>query len=328
MNSPRIQVRGSVLVVLAVLTLGPAAFRPAAAKDYKLGFVDYDRVIEKYEAAIEAKKSMDTARTGFEAKAESLKTDWEKSKQEYESQQLTLSEEGKRAKMAEVEQRKKRYDTYVTDVYGKSGRIDQRYKELIAPIVDKIDSAVSKLAVDEGFVMVLDASKAGVVYAQSGLDITQLVIDELNREFAPVGPTAETTQVYAVMPVYNDNDQAAQDRIGGQIRELAYRWINDQPKTDMIANPKTDQKLTDIGVQGQKVEQDKALEAARALDADFVVFGTCTKQDRRIEFELSLANVRLGTLVRTEKGEVSRTADLQEGVAKIVRVLLAAVEKP
>ena len=297
-----------------------------AAKDFRVGYVDYDHVIAKYEAAIEAKAAMDTVRQGFEAKAESLKSDYEQAKQEYESQQLTLSEEGKRAKNAEVDQRKRRYDSYVADVYGKGGKIDQQYKELIAPIVGKIDSAVAKMSADEGFSLVLDASKSGVVYAQSGLDLTQMVLEALNAEFAPVGPSGSGKKVYALMPVFNNNDLASQDHVGSDIREFVYRLVGAQPKTDMIANAKVDQQLTSYGLSGKKVLLDKALEAGRALDADYIVFGEAGKQDKRIQFELSIADARLGTLLKSEKGDASRPEDLQEQVGSVVRVLLAAVE--
>jgi outer membrane protein len=328
MDNSRVRARAGVPGLLVALGLIAGVAGSLAAKDFKLGYVDYDRVIAKYEAAVEAQKVMDTVRTSFEAKAESLKADYEKSQQEYESQQLTLSEEGKRAKMAEVDQRKKSYDAYVADVYGKGGKIDLKYKELIAPIVDKIDSATSRLAVDEGFALVLDASKAGVVYAQSGLDLTQLVIDDLNREFAPVGPTTNENKVFAIMPVYNGNDQAQQDHIGATVRQYAYQLISAQPKTDMADNAKVDQKLSDLGIQNQEVSKDTALDVARALEADYVVFGNCTKQDRKVSFELSIADARLGTLLKSQTGEAARVEDVQQKVADVIRVLLAAVEKP
>jgi len=297
------------------------------AREFRVGYVDYDRVIARYEAALEAKKEMDTVRTRFEAKAESLRSDYEQAKREYESQQLTLSEEGKRAKNAEVEQRKRRYDSYVAEVYGNKGKIDQRYKELIAPIVRKIDSAVAKLSADEGFALILDASKAGIVFAQSGLDLTELVTEELNREFTPVGPAGTVKKVYALMPVHNTNDQASQDRVGTEVRDFAYRLIGAQPKVSMVANAKVDQQLQSYGQTGE-VKLENALTAGRALDADYVVFGNATKQDRRIQFELSLADVRLGTLLKSEKGDAARPEELNDKVGAVIRVLLAAIEKP
>ena len=313
------------LAIILVLVTAGTLF---AAKEFRVGFVDYDQVIAKYEAAIEAKKEMDTVRTSFEAKAESLKTDYEQAKDEYESQQLTLSEEGKRAKNAEVDQRKRRYDSYVGEVYGKGGKIDQRYKELIAPIVAKIDSAVAKLSTDEGFSLILDASKSGIVYSQSGLDLTQLVLEDLNREFAPVGPSTSEKKVYALMPVFNSDDRAQQDNVGRDIREAVYQLLGNQPKIDRVANLKVDQQLQSYGLQNQQVVLDKALDAGRVLNADYVIYGNTSKQDRRIQFELSIADVRLGNMVKSQKGEAARPEDLKEQVGSAIRVLLAAVEKP
>jgi outer membrane protein len=318
---------GFVRALRLAIAVGLATVGTLAAKEFRVGYVDYDRVIAKYEAAVEAKTEMDTVRTRFEAKAESLQADYEKAKQEYESQQLTLSEEGKRAKNAEVDQRKRRYDSYVAEVYGKGGKIDQRYKELIAPIVEKIDSAVAKLSVDEGFALILDASKSGIVYAQAGLDMTEVVLEELNREFAPVGPSGTGKVVYALMPVFNTNDLASQDHVGSDIRNFAYGLIGAaQPKADMVANAKVDQQLQAYGLSNQKVLLDKAVETGRALDADYVLYGEASKQDRRIQFELSIADVRLGTMAKSQKGDAARPEDLQEQVGSVVRVLLAAVE--
>jgi len=243
-------VRAVRLAFVIVLATAGTLF---AAKEFRVGFVDYDQVIAKYEGAVEAKQEMDTVRMSYEAKAESLKGDYERAKGEYESQQLTLSEEGKRAKNAEVDQRKRRYDSYVSDVYGKGGLIDQRYKELIAPIVGKIDSAVARLSADEGFALILDASKSGIVYADAGLDLTQLIIDDLNREFGPVAPTVTGRKVYALMPVFNANDLASQDNVGTTIRDFVYALVKVQPNVDMVANPKVDQQLQSYGLQGQQV---------------------------------------------------------------------------
>jgi Skp family chaperone for outer membrane proteins len=318
-----------VRTIRLAIILGLAAAGPLfAAKEFRVGYVDYDQVIAKYQAAAEAKTEMDTVRLGYEAEAESLKSEWEQSKAEYESQQLTLSEEGKRAKNAEVDQRKRRYDSYIAEVYGKGGLIDQRYKELIAPIVGKIDSAVAKLSTDEGFALILDAAKSGIVYSEAGLDLTQLVIEDLNREFAPVAPTVTGKKVYALMPVFNSNDLAQQDHVGKDIRDTVYVLVSDQPNVDMVPNPKVDQQLQVYGLQSRQVVLDKAVEAGRSLDADYVVFGNASKQDRRVQFELSIADVRLGTLLKTQKGDAARPEELKAQIGSVVRVLLAAVEKP
>jgi outer membrane protein len=300
---------------------------PARAKDFKLGYVDSDRIITKYEKAGDAKKELDESVRKFEARADSLKADYENAKAEFESQQLTLSEEGRRQKQAEVERLKRTWDGYLTEVYGKGGKIDQRNKELIAPIVAKIDSTVARIADEQDYALVLDAAKTPVVWAQDGLDLTDLVIEELNREYEPVTGGAKKT-VYAIMPITNTNDQAQRDMAGSRVREYTYGLFSDQANSEMVASGKVDQQLQDRGINAQQLSKEQALDVARALDVDYVVYGTCSKEDRRTRFELSIVDVRLGNLLKTESGESMRDEELRERVATVVRVLLASVQKP
>jgi hypothetical protein len=173
--------------------------------------------------------------------------------------------------------------------------------------------------------LILDASKSGVVYAQSGLDLTQLLLEALNAEFAPVGPASTGKKVYALMPVYNSNSQASQDHAGLDIRNFAYQLIGAQPNVDMVANAKVDQQLQSYGQSGE-VKLDNAVTAGRALNADYVLYGNATKQDKRVQFELFIADVRLGTFLKSQKGDASRPEDVQVQVGSVVRVLLAAVD--
>jgi outer membrane protein len=313
--------------LLLALLVAVAASVPVWAKDFKLGYVDTDRVIAGYSKAKDARDELTESVRKFEARAESLKADYDSAKAEFESQQVTLSEEGRRQKTAEVERLKRAWDGYVAEVYAKNGKIDQRNKELVAPIVAKIDSAVARIAAQDGYSLVLDASKTPVVYAEAGLDITDFVIEELNREYEPVAGVAKKT-VYAIMPVVNSNDQAQRDMAGSRVREYAYGLFEGQANTEMVASGKVDQQLTDRGMSGQQVTKEQALDVARALDADYVVYGTCSKEDRRTRFELSIVDVRLGNLLKTESGESLRDEELRERVATVVRVLLASVENP
>lgn len=308
--------------LLVCLTLALTAW--AAAKEYKIGYIDSEAIISRYQGAVEAKKELEAEIEKFRLQAESLRTDYEKALEEYKSQELTLSEEGKRAKQADLEQRKKRYDAFVEQVYREGGKIDQKNKELIAPIVERINTTVSKLAAEEGYALVLDASKSEIVYAQPGLDLTELVIAELNREYAPATPTTKRKTVYVVTFPYETNDEARQDRIGYQVRQFCYELVRAQPNTDVLGLMKVDEIVQSRGFSGRLLGQQEAVEIGRALDANFVFFGQCSKQDRKISFSLSLVDAKLGTFVKTEAGETNRIEDLREQVARVVQILMSS----
>jgi len=216
----------------------------------------------------------------------------------------------------------------VDQVYREGGKIDQKNQELIAPVVEQINQTVSKMAADDGFALVIDATKSDIVYAETGLDLTELVVAELNRAYAPSGPTTTLKQVYAVMPIFETNDQARQDGIGNQIRQFCYDLVRAQPKVDMVANQKSDEQLTARGLAGRQLGQTEALDVARILVADYAIFGECNKDDRKVNFTLSIVDVQLNNLVKAETGQANRVEDLQEQIARVVQLLLTSVEKP
>ncbi len=299
----------------------------ASAKEYKVGYVNSDEIIARYEGAIEAKKQLDAEIAKFEAKAESLKMEYEQAKEEYESQQLGLSEEGKRTKLAEVESRKRRYDNYLKEVYGKNGKIEQKNQELIAPIVAQIDSAVRSVAEEEGFSLVIDAAKAGVVYAALGLDLTQLVVEELNRRYAPAPPIGPTKLIYAIMPIYETNDEAQQAQIGKSIRTFVNDLIGNKPQVEVLPNPQVDEIIQSRGYASSPIQLTQALDVAQALNADYCIFGECSKKERRIQFKLSLVDVKKQTLVKSQSGETESLERLKERVSAVVQVLYSSIKR-
>ncbi len=305
-----------------------AAALPLVAKEYKVGYIDSDAVISRYEAAKDAKQELDEATAEFKAEADSLRADWEQARAEYESQELTLSEEGKRAKLAEVEQRKRRYDGFLDQVYRSGGKIDQKNSELIAPIVEKISEAVSLLAEEEGFALVLDASKSEVVFAEQGLDITELVVEELNREFVPVGPTTTGKLVYAIAPVFEETEEARQENIGDKIRQRLYDRFSAPTGAEMVANRQFDETAESRGYLDREFTIDEAVDVARVLEADYVIYGKCSYDGRRIGFTLTIADVGLNIEKKTQSGESNRIEELLDGIDGVYQALSSSVEQP
>ncbi len=318
--------RSMVQLLLVVGQLG-ICFIAGFAREYKVGYINSERIIARYQGAIEAKKELDAEIVKYEAKAESLKAEYERAKDEYESQQLSLSEEGKRSKLAEVESRKRRYDSYLNEVYGKGGKIEQKNNELIAPIVARIDSAVSKVAQEEGFSLVIDATKSGIVYSEIGLDLTEMVLEELSRLYAPVPAPATVKLVFVIAPIFDANDEAQRDRVGSQIRNFVNALIGSKAQVEVISDKKVDQVVQTRGYADQQIEEQKGLDIARSLDADYCIYGQCTKRDRRIQFTLSILDARTGTPLKSEDGEAERSEVLREKVAGVVQVLYSSIER-
>ncbi len=149
-----------------MLLAAVAVFRgtgDAEAQGHSIGFIDSDKVLENYAPAVEVNKQLANLRKQIEMDLE--KTVREK----YGPGDLsTLSRE----QQLEVQ---KMFDNTDTIFQQKSESLRQ---EKWVPIVDEINAAIEKVAMEEKLEVVLE--KTAVIHG--GVDLTQQVIDYLKTK--------------------------------------------------------------------------------------------------------------------------------------------------
>ena len=69
-----------------------------------------------------------------------------------------------------------------TQELSRQGQVVKRNEEILRPIISKIQTILAKIGSEEGFDLILDAADGHVLYADQSLDLTQRVIDELNKQ--------------------------------------------------------------------------------------------------------------------------------------------------
>ena len=84
-------------------------------------------------------------------------------------------------KMDNITAKQTEYEGFVQTIFGPEGRVAEKNSELVRPIVDKINLVLKQIGDDEGYTMVFDASIGGIVYAADGIDLTDRVLEELNK---------------------------------------------------------------------------------------------------------------------------------------------------
>jgi outer membrane protein len=148
------------------------------AQDVQIGYVDTEKVLDSAPGAQEATKIFDEEVETWRDEAENLKVELQSLIDEYENQKLILSPEKKREKEDKITLKKNEYDQKVYEIQGK---IQQRSAELSQPILENVYQTIKVVAERENYDLVFDSSVGAIVYADPSLDITQLVIDELNK---------------------------------------------------------------------------------------------------------------------------------------------------
>jgi outer membrane protein len=175
------------ITTLMVLALALALVVPAQA-DIKIAHVDSKMIFEKYAETTKAQRDYDRQVQKWEQDAQAKQKELLDMKERLEKQSLMLSEEKKKELEAQFAKKKADYEQFVQQIYGKEGALYQKNQEISDPIIQKIKKTIQDVANQEGYDMVLDRSAGAVVFWKKDNDLTQRVLEILNKENPAVAP--------------------------------------------------------------------------------------------------------------------------------------------
>jgi outer membrane protein len=167
---------------LAPLFLGLFFAGSAFAADLKIAHVDSKMIFDKYAETKKAQKEYDKQVQKWEQDAAAKQKALMELKDKLDKQSLMLSEEKKKEMEADFLKKKSEYEQFVQQIYGKDGTLFQKNEEFSGPIIQKIKKTIQDVANQEGYDMVLDRAAGAVVFWKKDNDLTQKVVDALNKE--------------------------------------------------------------------------------------------------------------------------------------------------
>jgi len=307
------------------IVLAFVLFGTLAAVETKIGFVDSDRVFLEYQATAAAKAEFNLYVNEARDSAAVLRQNIEALKEELETQKLMLSEEARLRKLDEIESLSKAYDRYLQNVFGKSGRVQQKNDELMVPILDKVNESVAKIADREGFTVVLELSE-NILYASSELDITDLVIDELNLEYGPQIIPGEIVQYIAIFPLREENPEAVNADLGQRCQNDLYSAIAVfSQQYQIVSKQAVNSEIVDRGF-GRNVDDTQAYTIAKQRLWDYIIVGSVTKIATRIDYTLSLKMVAKEAEVFKQSNSITEDIKLTEALTNDLRVLIDKIK--
>jgi outer membrane protein len=157
-----------------------AAWSQAHAQ-LKIRYIDSQKILENYPQFQEAQKQLDELRQSYEAEFATMQQDAQKLYDEIQNQSLLLSPEKKAEKESQLQNLATQLERYQYEKLGPQGELFKKNKELTDPIVDKITQVIRKIGEDEGFDFILDAVGGTVLHAKPEYDITERILEELNK---------------------------------------------------------------------------------------------------------------------------------------------------
>lgn len=151
-----------------------------AFADLKVGYVDLQRALmevgEGQQAKNRLKSEIDKKKAEFESEQKKLREDG----MILDRQASAMSEEVRVQKMKELQQR-----LMVISEKGQKLQVEFVEKERVElkKIFDKMDPIVAGIAKREGLAMVFEKTDSGLVFAEQGLDVTNELVRTYNEKY-------------------------------------------------------------------------------------------------------------------------------------------------
>jgi outer membrane protein len=156
-----------------------------AGSPFKVAYIHSQRIFQEAPGAAEAKTTLDREAAKHRADLALLADSIQNMMNDYQAKQVMLSPDAKkkqedaiRAKNASLEQRQQQLETLMS----------KRQKDLIEPIMERINKTITDLRKEQGYAFVLDAASGAIISADTTLDLTGEVLKRLKAAAAPKKP--------------------------------------------------------------------------------------------------------------------------------------------
>jgi outer membrane protein len=169
-------VSGRVVPVLvawmAFGSAGAALAQGGPPADAKIVYVNVQQVVQSAPGAAEARATFDQELVQFRSELQSMTTAIDSLVKEYQRQEVMLSPQAKTDKQQEILEKQQQLNNRQTEL---EAQAEQRQQELLQPILERINGVIEQVRAENGYDMVLDVAGAGIVAADTRLDITSIV---------------------------------------------------------------------------------------------------------------------------------------------------------
>jgi len=168
--------RLSSLLLTSTIILAAASL--VYAEDVRFGVIDMVKVVELSDAGKKAKDELTSSIEAAERDIIKRQEELLSLKEEIEKQSMMLSAEALAKKEREYQDKLLQYQRKVQDY---NYELQNNQYELMDVIISETNSIVYDIAREGGYTLILERTNSGVLYFQEDIDLTEDIIEALDR---------------------------------------------------------------------------------------------------------------------------------------------------
>lgn len=147
----------------------------------RVAYVDSGRLLNGYKAMVEARKDFEKKQSAWQANVDTLTRDVQDAIKKYEKTAALGSDKEKQLARELISTKQKQLYDYQNAVRQNAGQEEQK---LTQSVLSTVNSYLLRYGKKHGYKMILIAANGNIAYADPGMDITDRIVEELNKEYA------------------------------------------------------------------------------------------------------------------------------------------------
>jgi len=158
------------LIIILLMVIGANAQRYA--------YVDSEYILSNIPEYKDAQDYLNDLSVTWQSEIEAKFAEISRLYENFQNEAVLLPQELRKKREAEIVSKEQQIHELQQRKFGSEGELDQKRKELIQPIQEKVYNAISKIAVEKNYGFVFDkAAGLSILYTDPSLDISDDVLD-------------------------------------------------------------------------------------------------------------------------------------------------------
>ncbi len=175
-------------LIIALITLVTLS----ACTQQKTGYVDSIEMMKEYKAVKALEQEIEEKQNTLQATYQQIALAFDKEVQEFQSKSKKMSQKNGEARYQELMMKQQQIQQ---SQQNESAKLQNESQEEMNKIIDDVKDFVKDYAKENGFTYILGSNDSGnVLYGDSKMDLTETILDALNKEYKNSNKSEEITE--------------------------------------------------------------------------------------------------------------------------------------
>ena len=169
------------LMVIILLFIGLGTMLYLHISNEKIAYVDSTKLVNSYQGMIDARAQYQQKSTVWKANIDTLTMEVRKAIADYDQNKATMTEKEKKINQELIRTKQKQLADYQQALNEKAGLEDS---QMTTKVLNEINTYLKKYGDKNGYKAILVATQYGnIAYADEGMDITEVILEGLNKQY-------------------------------------------------------------------------------------------------------------------------------------------------